>query len=128
MKKILVIDDDKAICWLLEKLLSKKFSVTTMTDRLKAMRWLAERNIPDLIITDIDMPKLNGFELMENLQKSGIFRDIPVVILSGWDSKEQRIRSFEEGASNYLLKPFDPNDLLESIEEALVQKQEGSHV
>ena len=118
-KRILVIDDDKAICWLLEKLLVKNYSVTTMTDGMEGMHWLSSGNIPDLIITDIDMPNLNGFDFMKNLRRSGFYRDIPVVILSGWDNQEQRINCLDNGAFDYIVKPFDPKDLNLTIEKAI---------
>lgn len=123
-KRILVIDDDKAICWLLEKLLVKNYAVTTMTDGMEGMHWLSSGNIPDLVITDIDMPNLNGFDFMKNLRRSGFYRDIPVVILSGWDNQEQRINCIDNGAYEYIVKPFDPKDLTRTIEKAISQAEQ----
>ncbi len=123
-KRILVIDDDKAICWLLEKLLTKNYLVTTMTDGMEGMHWLSGGNIPDLIITDIDMPNLNGFDFMKNLRRSGFYRDIPVVILSGWDNQEQKVNCLNNGAFEYMVKPFDPKDLNRIIERALSQAEQ----
>ena len=126
-KQILVIDDDKAICWLLERLLAKSYNVTTMTDGVEGMHWLSNGNIPDLIISDIDMPNLNGFDFMKNLRRSGFYRDIPVVILSGWDNNDQRVKCIDNGAYEYIIKPFDPTDLNCIIEKA-IEEAEQQHV
>ena len=60
MKKVLVIEDDAPLCWLLEKILSKKYEVVVMNNGLEAWCWLTEGNHPDLIISDIKMPSLDG--------------------------------------------------------------------
>ena len=74
--KILVIDDDQAICIFLSVVLSKSFYVSTAHDGMGAMYLLSEGNIPDLIITDLEMPNLSGIELIENLKKSRLYRNI----------------------------------------------------
>ncbi len=61
-KQILAVDDDSSIRELLEFLLRNNYNVITKKDGMEAMMWLSEGNIPDLIITDIDMPRLNGYE------------------------------------------------------------------
>src|SRR3954465_8591722 len=108
MKKVLVIEDDTPLCWLLEKILHGKSEVIIMNDGMEAWSWLSDRNIPDLIISDIKMPSLDGIELFENLSISGLFRTIPVIILSGYEDPVKRKRCLELGASTYLVKPFEP--------------------
>ena len=117
--QILIVDDDKAICQLLEKLFEKKYNVTTKNDGMSAMYWLVEGNIPDMIITDLDMPNLNGEEFINNLKKSGYYKDVPFIIITGFNDKEQKLRIMKLGVHDYFVKPFNPKDLLFSTEIAL---------
>ena len=106
MKRVLVIEDDEPLCWLLEKILTGKYEPIIMRNGLEALSWLSDGNLPDLIISDVKMPTLDGIELLENVHASGILRDIPVIMLSASDEPEQRKRCMALGASNYLIKPF----------------------
>lgn len=127
--QILIIDDDKAMCQLLEKLLEKKYDITTKNDGISAMYWLVEGNIPDLIITDLDMPNLNGEEFIMNLKKSGYYKNVPFIIITGFNNKEQKTRIMRLGVHDFVVKPFNPKDLLFSVEVALkhnLQKQNVS--
>ena len=67
--QILIIDDDDAMCQLLEKLFEKKYNVVTKNDGMSAMYWLVGGQIPDLIITDLDMPNLDGVEFIKEHQE-----------------------------------------------------------
>src|SRR5690606_31200687 len=66
-KHILIIDDDKAMCQLLEKMLVKNYLITSKYDGVEAMQWMMDGVIPDLIITDVEMPSLDGVEFLKNL-------------------------------------------------------------
>lgn len=114
-KNILIIDDDSSVCLLLERILSEKYTVNCCNNAMDALCWLTEGNFPDLIVTDIIMPALTGIELLEKLRESGLFRGIPVVILSGLDDPDKKRRSVELGANSFLRKPFTPEALLETI-------------
>lgn len=116
MKRILIIEDDEPLCWLLEKILKGKYEPIIMKNGLEALSWLSDGNLPNLIISDINMPTLDGIELLENVRSSGILRDIPVIMLSASDDSEKRKKCLALGASNYLIKPFEPQLLIEEIE------------
>jgi len=116
LKKILIIEDDEPLCWLLEKILTGKYQPIIMKNGLEGLSWLADGNLPNLIISDIHMPTLDGIELLENIRSSGILRDIPVIMLSASDEPEKRKQCLALGASNYLIKPFEPQLLIEEIE------------
>ncbi len=116
MKKVLVIEDDESLCWLLEKILTGKYEPIIMRNGLEALAWLSESHRPSLIISDIHMPALDGIELLETLRSSGLFRDIPVIILSASDEPDKRKKCLDLGASNYIIKPFEPQLLIEEIE------------
>lgn len=127
MKKILVIEDDTPLCWLLEKILAPQYEVIIMNNGLDAWCWLTEGNYPDLIISDIKMPSLDGVELLENLSNSGLYKDIPVIILSGYEDAAKRKECLELGAFTYLVKPFEPRLLLEITSEAVSHKKPQLH-
>lgn len=114
-KEILAIDDSKAIRFLLQTVLSKEFQVITMPDGCSAMYWLSKKNLPDLIIVDPQLPDMENWELVKHLTSSGIYGDIPILVLSGLDANETQVKCAEFGVEKYFLKPFNPVDVLESI-------------
>ena len=123
-KKVLVVDDDEPIRMFLDKMLGKSYEVVTKSDGLTAMRWLSKGNIPDLILSDMRMPSINGVDFLKNLKKSGIYRDIPVIVLSGWDHEEEKKACLAMGAEAYLEKPFNPDQLTELINKVFNVNQE----
>ena len=119
MKKILVVDDKPSISRLIIQFLSKTFDVVTKEDGLEAMSWLQAGNIPDMILTDLEMPNMNGIELITKVKESGYFRDIPIIVLSSKDSSNDRITCLKLGAEDYLMKPFNPEELIIRLERIL---------
>ena len=122
MKTVLVIEDDQSLSWLLEKILSKNYKVIRMSNGMEACSWLSDGNEPDLILSDINMPLMGGVELLENFKISGLFRNIPVIILSGVNDSSLRKKCENLGALTYLVKPFDPGKLLGEISCPLEQR------
>ena len=118
-KQILAVDDDSSIRELLEFLLRSDYDVITKKDGMEAMMWLSEGNLPDLIITDVDMPRLNGYEFFKNVRRSGFYRDIPIMVLSGLENSKLIITCLQQGADDYILKPFNPESLYAKIERVL---------
>lgn len=122
MNKVLVIEDDAPLCWLLERILRGKYEVIVMNNGLEAWAWLSDGNSCDLIISDVKMPSLDGVELLENLSNSGLFRNIPVIMLSGLE--DSRKQCLELGAFAYLVKPFEPQKFLGEVNRALAHHNE----
>ena len=114
--QILIIDDDKAMCQLLEKLFEIDYNVITKQDGMSAMYWLAQGNLPDLIISDLDMPNINGEEFIVNLKNSGYFNEVPFVVITGYSNKEQKRKCMKLGVHDYFEKPFNPKELVFSVE------------
>ena len=114
-KKILVIDDERTIRVLLENFL-KEYIVTTKNDGLEGLSWLQEGNMPDLIVADIQMPNIDGYEFVKQIRASGFFRDIPLIVLSGLESSTEKVKCLKLGANDYLVKPFNPEELALRIE------------
>jgi DNA-binding response OmpR family regulator len=121
-KKILVIDDELSIRMLLENFLSKTYDVIAKSDGMEGLKWLELGNMPDLIVADIQMPNLDGYELIKNLKSSGFFKDIPLIMLSGIESSQEKVKCLKLGASDYMIKPFNPEELSIRIELLLSRK------
>jgi len=126
-KQILAVDDDSSIRELLEFLLRNNYHVITKKDGMEAMMWLSEGNIPDLIITDIDMPRLNGYEFFKNVRRSGFYRDIPIMVISGLENSKFIITCLQQGADDYILKPFNPESLYAKVERVLNHTNIGTN-
>lgn len=106
-KTILVVDDDPYIVDILSRQLKAKgFCVLPTTDPETAYA-MAEKEKPDLIISDIAMPALDGFTLLKGLKNNKATRQIPLVLLTGSDKMADVEEGFTSGAQAYLLKPFD---------------------
>lgn len=119
MKKILVIEDDDALSWVISRILSSEYEINVIKNGLEAMAWLTGGNVPDLIVSDLHMPQLNGIELLKFLQHSGIYKEIPVIILSGDEDPDVMKQCRNLGAVKYILKPFGPELLMQDVEHAL---------
>jgi len=117
-KKILVIDDEQAIRLLLENFLSESFEVTCKSNGREALEWL-EGDIPDLIICDIQMPVMDGYQMLEQLRNRSYTKHTPVIMLSSHETSKERVRSYKLGAQDYLTKPFNPEELEEIIRKNL---------
>jgi DNA-binding response OmpR family regulator len=120
-RTILVIDDEQSIRMLLENFLGKDFEVVTKNDGLEGIKYLEEGNLPDLIVADIQMPNMDGYEFLENAKASGFFNHIPIIMLSGNESSRERIKSLRLGADDYMVKPFNPEDLYLRIRNILAR-------
>ena len=118
-KNILIIDDKIAIAKIISVYLSKEYDITYFNTPVKAIQWLFEGNRPDLIILDIRMPEMNGDEFLSYIKRNGLYNEIPVVVLSGEESSDIRIKMLEAGADDFILKPFNPMELKIRIRKVL---------
>ncbi len=114
--KILVIDDEITIRSLIVRILRKKYEVIEKNDGLEGLYWMQSGNIPDLIVVDLQMPNVDGYEFIKNVRASGFFKDIPLLMLSGIDDSNERVKCLRIGANDFLVKPFNPEELDIKIE------------
>lgn len=119
MKKILAIDDEKSIRFIIENTFNKDFEIKTMSNGKEALYWMQSGNLPDLIICDIEMPVMDGFDFIKNVRSSGFFDDIPLIMLSGKEESKDKIKCFEMGADDYVIKPFNPKEIIARIKRRL---------
>jgi CheY-like chemotaxis protein len=116
--KLLIIDDEKSIRLLLENFLGRNYDVVSKADGNEALEWL-EGNLPDLIICDIQMPNLDGYLFLQKVRQRGYTKHTPVIMLSGIENSQERIKCYRLGAQDFLSKPFNPEELDELIKKNL---------
>jgi CheY-like chemotaxis protein len=118
-KRILICDDDPAILRVLEVNLEiEGYQVLAAQNGEEAVE-VATKELPDLVILDIMMPRLDGYQACEKLKANDATRDIPVVFLSATAQQSDIQRGKDYGVADYLTKPFDPMDLLGVVERLL---------
>lgn len=125
MQKILIVDDEIEILQLVTDLLTEhNLKVITTTKGLEVEE-LAINKEPDLIILDINLPDIDGIEVLKNLKKRPMTSFIPVIMLTGKNSADSQIKGLLSGADDYVTKPFDVNVLyarvLSSLRRSLLQ-------
>lgn len=110
-KQVLIIDDEPIMRKLLEQILKDRYETVSLENGREALEWMYAGNIPDLVVADLNMPEINGFEYITRVRESGFFSDVPLIVLSGEESSAERIKSLKLGANDYLIKPFNPEEL-----------------
>ena len=121
MKKILVVDDEDDILHVLEMVLREKgYQVTTASGGHEALT-RAQIDKPDLVLLDIMMPQMDGWEVLKLLRVDDDTRRIPVAMLSARTEAKDRVQGLQEGAIDYICKPFSLTELLGKIEAIFAQ-------
>ena len=124
-KRILVVDDEIYIVHILEfSLTMEGYEVATASDGEEALRKI-EEDRPDLVVLDIMMPRLDGYEVCRRLRQSEETATLPVILLSAKGRPVDREVGLEVGADDYIVKPFSPRRLLEKIRELLARERMG---
>jgi len=124
MKTIFVVDDSDTNLMTAEESLEDYYQVMTIPSAAKMFVFL-EKFVPDMILLDIQMPEMNGFEALERLKANPTYADIPVIFLTGYIDDDIKTRSQKLGAADIITKPFSASALLERIETYLSDKQAG---
>ena len=119
-ERIIVADDSADMRDYITRLLRARWRVETVANGREALEEI-RRDRPNLVITDITMPELDGFGLIRALQEDAQTRDLPVLVLSARAGDEARIGGLEAGASDYLVKPFSARELLARVEALLLR-------
>lgn len=113
---VLILDDDVVMLSFLKEYLQHDFNTRIFRSGRKALRWLYAGNQVDAMLVDLNMPDLTGFAFIEEIGNRAEFKSTPIVILSGSDRSEDRIRTLRAGASDFLTKPFNPEELQARLE------------
>ena len=107
-KNILIVDDDSTNIRYLAELLRSTYVILVAKDGKSALRIAQSAKPPDLILLDVMLPDINGYQVCQQLKSDEGTRGIPVIFISGKDSKEDEAKGFVQGAADYLTKPFQP--------------------
>lgn len=125
MKRILIVDDERQIVRMLRaSLQSSGYEVLTANDGVDALRQF-ESERPDLIITDLAMPEMNGLELTQSIRRVA---QTPIIVLSVRDTDVMKVHALDEGADDYLTKPFSMPELLARVRAALRRTPESEPI
>jgi diguanylate cyclase (GGDEF)-like protein len=121
---VLVADDDEDIVRFVEvNLRLEGFEVVTATDGAEALR-AAQDHVPDLILLDVMMPEMDGFEVTQRLRASTRTKHIPVIMLTAKSLSADKVVGLTAGADDYIIKPFDPIELVARVKSALRRVRE----
>lgn len=119
---VLIVDDDPLILRVVTTVLDlEAYEVVTAETAEVAMKLLPERAV-DVVVSDVMMPGIDGFELCEWIRSDEATAHLPVVLLTARDGDQDRVRGREVGGDAYLSKPFSPLDLIETIDRLLAER------
>ena len=118
-KKILVVDDEKALVSLVTLHMQMAgYEVFFANDGWSALD-ICKRDKPDLVILDLMLPKLNGWEVCRRIREDDSIKDIAVLMLSARSEVDDKVRGFNVGADDYVTKPFSPKELVARVKRIL---------
>lgn len=108
----LVIDDNEDVLYLLRFLLMRDgFVVHPISTGRDALAYVKDSEPPDIVITDLMLPHVSGFEIITQIRESPKWADVPIIVLSGKVTEADAIRALECGANDYITKPYNPQEL-----------------
>lgn len=122
MVSILIVDDDPSITTSLSDGLSSEFMTHTASNGAEGLE-MARKILPDIIITDISMPEMDGLEMCQNIKATGMTSHIPVILLTAKQDRQTIIHGLEAGASDYIVKPYDLAILRARMKNILTERQ-----
>ncbi|MBD2713405.1 response regulator transcription factor, partial [Limnospira platensis] len=118
-RRLMLVDDDPNLVILVSDYLELRgYQVTIAENGQKALEKL-EEEVPELIICDIMMPEMDGYTLVKLIRENSQFGWIPVIFLSAKGQSEDRVKGLNTGADVYMVKPFDPEELMAQVESSL---------
>jgi len=113
--KILVVDDSPTIRKFISIALKiKGYEIISASDGMEALELLPNDKI-DLVITDLNMPNIDGFNLIERIRSNENFLNTPIIVMSNLSDSEDIERAMQLGANSYIIKPFDQNNLIKEV-------------
>lgn len=126
-KRIVAVDDSAIVLKTLEKVLGTQYDVHSFSGGARALQFLKNRT-PDLIILDIDMPEIDGYEMLRLIKEKDHLKDVPVIFLTSNNDKRYVVKAVAGGAKDYCVKPIDEEILLEKVRVQLGEPASGEIV
>ncbi|WP_312700863.1 DNA-binding response regulator [Sedimentibacter sp.] len=112
---VLIVDDDFTLLKMASEILRYEYAVSCVTSGAEVLELMADDFMPDIILLDVEMPEMNGFETLQNIRKIEDAEDVPAIFLTGVNKTEAELRGFSSGAVDYITKPFVKDVLLARI-------------
>jgi len=126
MPRILAVDDEPNIVRLIQVNLERQgYQVETASNGTQALAKIRDHR-PDLLVSDVMMPEMGGFELLENIRRDNSIADLPVIMLTAKTSEKDIMDGMVRGADMYLTKPFNPIELLQFVKRILAAGNDDS--
>lgn len=120
---VLVIEDDDHIAHVLKFMLERQqYRVTVVSDGRAARTAIESGSVPGLVLLDVMLPYIDGFELVRIARAQAGWQDVPIVMLTAKTMEQDIVRALDAGANDYVLKPFQPNELLARLRRYLKAK------
>jgi len=104
-----------------------KYNVVTASNGAEGLNVLKYNKPPDLVLADIAMPEMDGFDLIKTIRSTAPYKNIPVIFLSAKTQSTDRIKGLKLGADDYIIKPFNPEEVELRIENVLTKRETMSH-
>ncbi len=121
-ERVWIVDDDKSMCWVIEKALQKTDVSTQSFQSPKEFMSALEQETPDVLITDIRMPNMNGLELLDKIKTD--YPQLPVIVMTAYSDLDSAVAAFHGGAFDYIAKPFDIEDLIDLTQRACLHSRQ----
>ncbi len=123
--KVLVVDDEPNVLRSLAQYLTiEDFTVETASNGLEALEKV-ESFLPELILLDVMMPGMDGFEVLDKLKANPAHAETPIIMLTAKDQSADVLKGYQSGATSYLVKPFNLDELVETINQVLTKSRQG---
>lgn len=119
MAKILIAEDSATAVELLKRALSPLGHTLIVASDGQDAEQIIRKEQPDLVILDIIMPKMNGFQLCRTLRSDPAHQNMPIIVITSMDRESDRYWGMKQGASEYLVKPVDPSTLVQKVQNYL---------
>ena len=117
-KSIVAVDDSGIVLKMLTKVLGEKYDLHAFSGGKRALQFLKDRT-PNLIILDIDMPEINGYEMLKMIKEKEHLQDVPVIFLTSNNDKSHVVKAVAGGAKDYVVKPIDEEILTAKVQAAM---------
>lgn len=125
-RKIVAVDDSGIILKMLIKVLGESYDLHAFSSGKRALQFLKEKT-PDLIILDIDMPEINGYDMLKMIKEREHLKEVPVIFLTSNNDKSHVVKAVAVGAKDYVVKPID-EDILSRKVQALLDADRGGAI
>jgi CheY-like chemotaxis protein len=118
-KTILLVDDDETLLLIAKNMLKHDYHTIAAKNGHEALEYLTKGTNPDLVLLDILMPHMDGWEIFHQIKGISLLKDVPIAFLTAESDAMEEKRAYEMGAVDYIMKPYDKSDLLKRIEKIL---------